>query len=100
MTYSRDIGAGSVVSIMGNFRSNSLDEDQYSAGLEFNLRNLLQVRGGYQFQNNLDDSFFEGWNIGAGLNLELDNNRLTIDYAYRSTDPFDGVNMVTATLTL
>lgn len=100
VTYSRNVGAGSVVTVLGNFRSNSNEADQFAGGLELALRNIVFVRGGYQIQEDLDDNFFEGWNVGAGLNLELDGRQLTVDYAYRPTDPFDNVQLITASLTL
>lgn len=100
ISYTRELGAGSAVTVLGNFRSNSNDADQFAGGLEFSLREIVYVRGGYQVQEDLDDSFFEGWNVGGGLNLELEGNRLAIDYAYRPTDPFDNVQLITATLTL
>ncbi len=100
VSYSREVAAGSVVTVLGNFRSNSNEADQFSGGLELSLRNMVYVRGGYQVQEDMDSNFFEGWNVGAGLNLELDGNVLSIDYAYRPTDPFDNVQLLTASISL
>jgi hypothetical protein len=100
VTYSRPVSDAAVVNVLGNFRSNSFDEDQLSVGLEMGLMNILDVRGGYEWQSDLNDSFFDGWNVGAGLNLDVSGTRLQIDYAYRSTEFFDGVNMFTVNVVL
>lgn len=100
VSYTRDIGAGSVVTVLGNFTSNSFSQDQFSGGLELGFRELLYVRGGYQYMPDADLSFYSGANFGAGLNFDLGGNRLAIDYAYRVTDFFDDVQMFTVNVTL
>ena len=99
-SYRRDIGASASLTALGNFRSNSYESDQFSGGLELGLMNLVFVRGGYQYQDNLNTNFFGGWNAGAGLNLKLSNTLLQVDYAYRQTNVFSPVHMVTASFTL
>ncbi len=100
VSYTRELGASANVTLLGNFRSNSFSQDQFSGGLELGLLNVLYLRGGYEFEEDMDKTFFNGTNFGAGLNLEVSGTRLTIDYAYRATDPFDNVNLITASLTL
>lgn len=100
VTYTRQVGASAAVTFIGNFRSNSYDQDQFAGGLELGFRDLLYVRGGYEFQEDMDRSMFQGWNVGAGLNLDISGNRLSVDYAYRGTDFFDDVQMITASITL
>jgi len=99
-SYQRALGSDASVAFLGNFRSNAYDTDQYAGGLEFGLREILFLRGGYQIQEDLDDSFYQGWNLGAGLNLDFTGLLLKIDYAYRSTRFFDSVQMFTASVTL
>ncbi len=100
VTYTRPMGAASVTTL-ANFRSNAFAEDQYSLGLELGFQNLLYVRGGYQYQQDIETSFYTGANVGAGLNLNLNGSPLSIDYAYRVTRLFDGgVQMFTASFTL
>ncbi len=100
IAYTRPLGAAAEVTLLGNFRSNSFASDQYSAGLEFGLQNLVYIRGGYQFEEDMDLTMFSGANFGAGLNLNAVGTALTVDYAYRTTDPFDGVHVITASVTL
>ncbi len=100
VSYTRQLGEAANVTLLGNFRSNSFSQDQFSGGLEIGLLNVVYLRGGYQFEQDMDKTFFNGANFGAGLNLDVSGTRLSLDYAYRSTDFFDGINMITASLTL
>jgi hypothetical protein len=89
------MGAGALVTVLGNFRSNSFDQDQYSGGIEVNLFEMLDLRGGFEMVPDADLSAFTGANFGAGLNLEFGGTTLHLDYAYRATDFFDNVQMFT-----
>lgn len=100
IAYTRDVGAGSVVTVLGNFTSNSFSQDQFTGGLELGFRDLLFVRGGYQYVPDGDLTFYTGANFGAGLNLDVGGNQLSVDYAYRATDFFDAVQMFTVNVTL
>jgi hypothetical protein len=100
VAYTRDLGESASVTLMSNFRSNSFASDQYSAGLELGLRNILFVRGGYEFQDDMDLTMYSGANFGAGLNLDLRGTALTVDYAYRATEVFEAINVITASITL
>jgi hypothetical protein len=95
MAYTREMGAGAMVTVLGNFRSNSFDQDQYSGGVEVNLFEVFSLRGGFEIVNDADLSFFTGANFGAGLNLEFGGTDLHLDYAFRATDYFDNVQMFT-----
>lgn len=98
--YTRPLGAAAEVTLMGNFRSNSFASDQYSAGVELGFQDLLYVRGGYQVEDDMDLTFYSGTNFGAGLNLDFAGTNLMVDYGYRSTEVFDGVQVITASITL
>jgi hypothetical protein len=95
LSYTSDVGEGAVLTVLGNFRSNSFDQDQYSGGVELALFDVLYLRGGLEIVNDTDLSFFNGGSFGAGLDLNLSGTRVQIDYAYRGTDFFDNVNMFT-----
>lgn len=98
--YTRQLGSGAVVTVLGNFRSNSFSQDQFAGGLELGFRDILFLRGGYQYEEDMDLTFYSGANFGAGLNLDLGGNTLVVDYAYRTTDFFDAVQMVTVNVVL
>jgi len=98
--YKRNVSNNVSATLIGNFRSNSYDMDQYSGGLEFGFMDLLFVRGSYQMANDMDFRFWQGYNLGAGLNLEVVGTDLKVDYAYRGTDLFDDVQIITAGVTL
>ncbi len=100
VAYTREFGAGAMVTVLGNFRSNSFAQDQYAVGLELGYQNLFYVRGGYQMESDMDLTFWQGYNAGAGLNLNVAGTQLGIDYAYRAVEFFDDVQMITASVTL
>lgn len=99
-SYSREMGAGAVVTVLGNFRSNSFDQDQFAGGIELALFDILYLRGGMDYVSDNDLSFFNGTNFGAGIDMDMSGSRLQIDYALRSTDFFDNVSMFTIGVTL
>jgi hypothetical protein len=100
VTYTRAFAGDMSVTALGNFRSNAYDLDQYSAGLEVGYRDLFYVRGGGIATSDMDVSFYQGWNVGAGFNLPLAGTNLTFDYAYRGTRFFSGVNLFTVGFSL
>jgi len=100
VSYTREMSEGAVVTVLGNFRSNSFDQDQYSGGVELALFDMLYLRGGMDVVGDSDLTFFTGTNFGAGVDLDLSGTRLQVDYALRSTDFFDNVSMVTAAVSL
>ena len=91
--YTRQFAGDLSVTGLANFRSNSYDLDQYSGGLELGYANLVYARGGMDLKSDGDQDFWRGWNVGAGLNLDLASTALKVDYAYRPTDNFGGVNV-------
>lgn len=99
-TYSRTFSGDVSISALGNFRSNAYEQDEFSGGLELGYADMIYVRGGVQLLADMDLTFYNGWNVGGGLNLDLDGTAIAADYAYRSTDFFDGVHMFTVGLTL
>lgn len=99
-SYTMNAGADASATFLANFQSNSLDADLYSGALELSLRNILYVRGGYQWQENMDLTAFKGWNLGAGLRLDAVGTQLMVDYAYRPTELLGNVQMITASVAL
>jgi hypothetical protein len=88
------------ITLAANFTSNSFTKDQYSIGLEYSLKNILMLRGGYVFEKDILDNLVStnAYNGPcAGLTVELPLNKeksttLGIDYSYRTTNPFLGTH--------
>lgn len=100
--YTTNVGASSSFTFLGNFRSNSFTQDQYSFALEYGFQELFYLRGGFIADENEEDTFFSGSTFGAGINLNLGGTtRLRVDYTIVPTDFFsDDVQYITATIDL
>ncbi|MFK7846093.1 MAG: PorV/PorQ family protein [Rhodothermales bacterium] len=100
LSYTRDLGANAIVRAMGNFRSNSFEQDQFAGGIELGVMDIIYVRGGYSATEDMDETFFNGPSFGAGLKLDLGGTQLMVDYAYQTTDFFSDVQYITAAVKL
>lgn len=100
VAYTRQFAGDLSATFLGDFRSNSYDLDNYAAGVEVGYQNLFFVRGGLNLTSETDVSAWEVWNIGAGINLNMVGRGLAVDYSYRPSDVFDGVNMFSVGFTL
>jgi hypothetical protein len=98
--YTRQFAGDLSATVVGDFRSNSYDQDNYSAGVELGYQNLFFVRGGLSLTSDTDVNAFDVWNIGAGVNLNMVGRGLAVDYSYRPSSVFDGVNMFSVGFTL
>lgn len=98
--YTRQFAGDLSATFLGDFRSNSYDLDNYAAGVELGYQNLFFVRGGLSMTSETDANAWEVWNIGAGLNLNMVGRGLAVDYSYRPSSVFDGVNMFSVGFTL
>ena len=85
----------------GNFVSNSFSRDQFTFGLEFSLKDYVQLRGGYTYEQGMWDETTSVENINinnglsAGLSVQVPLNKengsyIGIDYAYRESHAFSG----------
>ena len=97
-----------VVSPSLAFTANSFSSDQYIAGIVYSFKRMFYARVGYEARKSefVDEgarnSALEGLAAGAGLELPLSDGktRLSVDYAYRTTMPFDGVHCIGARISL
>ena len=94
-SYTREFAGDVSFTGLATFRSNAYDADEYALAGQLGYADLVMVRGGYQFRNDMDQTFYQGWNVGGGLNYQAGTTRISVDYAYRGTDYFDGVNLFT-----
>lgn len=99
-SYTRDLASSLSATFLANFRANSYDLNEYAGGVEFGFQELIFVRGGLNLTSDMDLHHWAPWNAGVGLNIPLGSSRLAIDYAYRPSDVFDGVNVLSASFQL
>ena len=89
-----------------DFVSNAFTKDQIIFGTEVSLKNYVQIRGAYAYEEGItsdDDrsTVFTGPSGGITVQVPFDKEKGTgigIDYSYTSTDPFDGVHRIGARL--
>lgn len=94
-------GGTSYLRTMANFTSNAFARDAIGLGAEFNFKNFLMLRASYKY--NLG-TVVEGTNdvytgLGAGFSVNVrtnkeKQNRVGIDYAYRTTLHFNGTHNI------
>lgn len=91
---------------IGNFTSNAFGSDQIGAGLELSWKEMIQLRGGYEFEIDEDEarqSIYDGLAAGVTVLAPLgrdSDTKVAIDYAYRTTRVFDGTHNITLRLAL
>jgi hypothetical protein len=87
------------LTVAANFTSNSFTNDLYSIGAEFGFKKYIMLRGGYAYEKNMGTSksqtVFTGPSAGVTLQLPFGKDKkstFAVDYSYRATNPFSGVN--------
>lgn len=103
-SYDFHMGDNNMLTVAGNFNSNSFTKDQFILGLEYSLKYYLGLRAGYTFQggmfeDNLPDrgTVFTGPSAGVSVSVPFSKEKetgITIDYSYRATNPFSGTHSV------
>lgn len=92
----------------GTFTSNSFTNDQYSLGAEYGFMQYLMLRAGFVYEDGIFNKADRktaltgvcgGFTIQAPLNKEK-GSTFSIDYSYRSTDPFQGCHTIGARINL
>lgn len=84
-----------------SFQSNSFEKDSYTGGAEFGWKQYLMVRGAYTVFDNRNDgvntSAITGLSAGLTFRAPLSKGSksfFALDYAYRDTNPFDGIHTI------
>lgn len=96
------------ITLAGSFTSNSFGKDIYAAGLEYNFNNYLMLRGGLDYEKGIFDatertSAHTGPTAGISLQVPLNKDKgstFSIDYAYRTSNPFQGTHVIGARISL
>ncbi len=89
-----------------NFTNNSFSSNQTSFGLEYAYKEILMLRGGFDYEKGIFNydtrrTAYTGVCMGATVQIPLakkikdkreNNNMLGVDYSYRATNPFTGTH--------
>ncbi len=86
----------------GNFVSNSFTADQGIVGVEYAFRKMLHLRAGYLYEDGITDdaertTVFTGPSAGLSVDFPFGDEKksaVSIDYGYRTTNPFSGVHSI------
>lgn len=99
------IGEINRLTMAANFTSNSFTKDQVSLGLEYSLKDYLQLRAGYTYESGINEpvtstdktNAYKGLSLGGSVEAPLSkksNLTIGVDYAYQSTENFNGTHNI------
>lgn len=86
------------VNFSSMFQHHNYNYDQYKVGVEYLYRDLLALRGGFDYAADAEeDSYLYGTSFGMGLKFDLKGilQDVRLDYAYTTVDHFDALNTFT-----
>ncbi len=105
---SYDIIASEFISAtpMINFTSNSFGRDELGAGVELSLGEYFALRASYKYElgsetDDVNKTAHTGLAAGASISVPLKKNsetRLSIDYGWKASSPFEGTHQFGARL--
>jgi opacity protein-like surface antigen len=86
---------------LGNFTSNSFNNDYLGAGVEYAFKERFMFRSAYRYERDIMDkvastTFYTGLSMGATISTQVGSSGpiLSIDYSYRPTQrPANGVHV-------
>lgn len=89
------------LTVMGDFTSNSYENDYIGAAAEYCFKDMFMLRAGYRYEQGITDpatseTMYTGLAVGATVQTKLGAKgpRLALDYSFRPTDrPANGVHM-------
>ena len=94
----------------GNFTSNSFTKDQFKFGVNYLFdgpKAKFSVRAGYVYEDKVGDDIertvaHTGPTAGASVSLPTGSSGsiISIDYSYRTSNPFDGSHSIGASITI
>jgi hypothetical protein len=105
--YDFNLATNHILSLAGTFTSNSFTNDQFTLGTEYRFRNILMLRFGFTYEDDIFDTDLRTtWYTGpaAGVTIDLPLGKtgksFGIDYAFRDTNPWDGCHTMGLRFTL
>jgi len=96
VTYKYSVDESNGLTFGGVFENSDYSSDSFRGSVEYGFNDMIFLRGSYitlPDETNSDNVLF-GPAFGAGLNYDLTYFKIGIDYAYRSTQYFDGLNNI------
>lgn len=92
--------------VMGNFTSNSFNNDYIGGAVEYAFKETLMIRGGYRYESkignrDLSTTFYTGICAGATVNFRVGETgpKMALDYSYRGTrQPANGMHTISLRL--
>ena len=109
MSYDINVDKDNRFTVLGNFTANSFARDQLGGGLEYSLKDMFMLRAGYKIEVGLsaerefEQSVYSGLSAGATIEVPTKkggDSRFGIDYAYRTTSPFNGTHNISVRISL
>jgi len=96
------------ITVAGSFTSNSFGKDTYAGGVQYNFNNYLMLRGGLQyekgmFDSNVRTSAYTGPTAGVTIQVPMNKEKgstFSLDYSYRTSNPFQGTHCIGARVNL
>ncbi len=99
------MGEWNRLTVAANFTSNSFTKDQVGLGLEYSLKEYLQLRAAYTYESGITEDVnspdrtnaYKGLSLGGSVEAPLSkksNLTIGVDYAYQSTDNFQGTHCI------
>jgi hypothetical protein len=84
----------------GTFQSNNFSEDEYHLGAEAAINKMFFIRAGGSFAPDTPDNsdYIYGFTVGGGINYNLGDADLSVDYAFRDTQFFSGNHVIAVRL--
>jgi hypothetical protein len=87
-----------MITVAGNFNSNSFTRDQIQGGVEYAFMKMFMVRAGIDYQKNVFSKettrvAHNGPTFGATVQVPFGAGKsksFGVDYSYRTSDPFSG----------
>ena len=104
-SYDFFIGEDHTITASGTFVSNSFQKDNFLIGLEYNFKNMFMFRAGYHYEEGITKAMPERTTAytgpAAGVTIQVplkkeEGSNFAIDYAYRATNPYQGIHTIGA----
>jgi hypothetical protein len=84
----------------GTFQSNNFSEDEYRLGAEAAINKMFFIRAGGSFAPDTPDNsdYIYGMTVGAGIQYNLGDAVVSVDYAFRDVQYFSGNHVIAVRL--